>query len=410
MSTSKDMDFSKMLTSFDIELCRENLDDLVIAPFDKTQAKGIGYNIAASDLFYSLKKSMPLKICHDDSGSYAIIKPNDTVLVLSYEYLKTNNCVAGTFHSKVRGAASGLGNVSTTLDPNWKGMLLISINNPTSRKIKVPITIKKDGKTERCSLLTLVPFRNPCPLEKDGETWSFHLDNPPMRADIWSDLIDKPNRWFHNKKYKKFQSFIQKMINFSPKENDVTNTLKEILNKVTQLEVALKAEYSLPDVKKSLFELQQMILKDYPYLKMKFDKMNKEINDKENGIDIESCLKKAKSGDETSAIAINELVDPLLKSLRDDCEYLILCDEVEQIHKFVSYNVETWWKYGRIKTVINDYVFANLAAIIASVLIVLALILGNNFFASDSLAIKIIVAIIPTLLSFIINHFRRKDD
>ena len=146
MSTSKDMDFSKMLTSFDIELCRENLDDLVIAPFDKTQAKGIGYNIAASDLFYSLKKSMPLKICHDDSGSYAIIKPNDTVLVLSYEYLKTNNCVAGTFHSKVRGAASGLGNVSTTLDPNWKGMLLISINNPTSRKIKVPITIKKDGK------------------------------------------------------------------------------------------------------------------------------------------------------------------------------------------------------------------------------------------------------------------------
>lgn len=192
MSAPTDVNSSKILTSFDIKQCRESLDDLVIAPFDKAQAKGIGYNIAASDLFYSLKKSMPLKICHDDSGSYAVINPNDTVLVLSYEYLKTNDFVAGTFHSKVRGAASGLGNVSTTLDPNWKGMLLISINNPTSSKIKVPITIKKDGKTERCSLLTLVPFRNTCPPEKDGETWSFHLDNPPMRADIWSDLIDKP--------------------------------------------------------------------------------------------------------------------------------------------------------------------------------------------------------------------------
>lgn len=410
MSAPTDVNSSKILTSFDIKQCRESLDDLVIAPFDKAQAKGIGYNIAASDLFYSLKKSMPLKICHDDSGSYAVINPNDTVLVLSYEYLKTNDFVAGTFHSKVRGAASGLGNVSTTLDPNWKGMLLISINNPTSSKIKVPITIKKDGKTERCSLLTLVPFRNTCPPEKDGETWSFHLDNPPMRADIWSDLIDKPNRWFHNKKYKKFQSFIQKMINFSPEENDVTNMLKEILNKVTQLEVALKAEYSLPDVKKSLFELQQMILKDYPYLKKKYDKMKKEINNKENGIDIEDCLEKAKSGDNASTIAINELVDPLLKSLRDECEYLILCDEVEQIHKYVSHNVETWWKYGKLKTFLNDYVLANLAAIIASAFILIALFLGNNFFGTDSLALKIIVAIVPTLLSFIINHFNNKSN
>ena len=67
--------------------------------------------------------------------------------------------IAGTFHSKVRCSAMGLGNVSTTLDPNWRGKLLFSLNNPTKRKIKLVIEEKNDGDRKAVGLITMVLYR-----------------------------------------------------------------------------------------------------------------------------------------------------------------------------------------------------------------------------------------------------------
>ena len=130
--------FSTMLTEPDIIECRKKHQGILIAPFDAKKAKGIGYNISPSDLIYSIKKGGPQKIIDCEEGSYTYINPNDTVLILSYEYIQSDSKIAGTFHSRVRNSAKGLGNVSTTLDPGWKGMLLVAINNPTKKRVKLP--------------------------------------------------------------------------------------------------------------------------------------------------------------------------------------------------------------------------------------------------------------------------------
>lgn len=42
--------------------CRRELRDILIAPFDESKCKGIGYNISPSELCYSVKKKHLLQI------------------------------------------------------------------------------------------------------------------------------------------------------------------------------------------------------------------------------------------------------------------------------------------------------------------------------------------------------------
>lgn len=116
--------------------CRRELRDILIAPFSESKCKGIGYNISPSELCYSVKKKYLLQVHRTDQETYVLIPPHDTVLILSYEYLQVSSGVAGCFLSRLRPVTQGLGNISTTLDPCWKGMLLLAINNPSSKKVK----------------------------------------------------------------------------------------------------------------------------------------------------------------------------------------------------------------------------------------------------------------------------------
>lgn len=125
------------LLAEDYRKARKEVSDIVIAPFDENKAKGVGYNLAASMLVYSVNKKRLVKVKENDREVYIEIAPHDTVLTLSHEYLVVDGDIAGTFHSKVRCSAMGLGNVSTTLDPNWRGKLLFSLNNPTKQLQKV---------------------------------------------------------------------------------------------------------------------------------------------------------------------------------------------------------------------------------------------------------------------------------
>ena len=117
-------------------VCRRELRDILIAPFSESKCKGIGYNISPSELCYSVKKKYLLQVHRTDQATYVLIPPHDTVLTLSYEYLQVSSGVAGCFLSRLRPVTQGLGNISTTLDPCWKGMLLLAINNPSSKKVK----------------------------------------------------------------------------------------------------------------------------------------------------------------------------------------------------------------------------------------------------------------------------------
>lgn len=128
-----------MLSRDDIRLALAE-GHLKIFPFEPKNLTGIGYNLSTTDFAFSINQGILLTIHRKitDSGveRYVTIPANDTVLFFSKEYIEVDHTLAGTFHSKVSRVSEGLGHISTTLDATWKGQLLISVNNPTSKGIK----------------------------------------------------------------------------------------------------------------------------------------------------------------------------------------------------------------------------------------------------------------------------------
>lgn len=367
--------------------CRDELKDIIIAPFSNKKAKGIGYNLSPSELIYSLRKKGLMPICHDSSGSYIKIRSHDTILILSYEYLQVNNNICGTFHSRVRGSAKGMGNVSTTLDPGWKGMLLFSINNPTKRSIRLDIFEKKDGQIENSSLLTLAPFR--MRTGDDVDLLTFHLDNPPMRADIWDELIEPPHRFCKNREYQKFKGIIRKVIEFKPVENDTVKRINTLLDLLIDLKCTIVVDENFNESKKTLIHIQRMITEENKTLKEKIERLEKEVTKKrsERGI-------------------IIELIDSVIR----ECQYIRMCDEVNQLHKFIHENVESVWKRRRISQIFFQFIYPNLGAILSSFILLIILfgfywIPGIEFLNSLS---RVAISIIPTIVSIIFSFAHNK--
>lgn len=220
--------------------CRRELRDILIAPFDESKCKGIGYNISPSELCYSVKKKHLLQIHRTEQEIYVLIPPHDTILTLSHEYLQISAEVAGCFLSRLHPVTQGLGNISTTLDPCWKGMLLLAINNPSSQKVKLTLSKKKDDKMDPVAISTMVLWKTAPLTDSKNEVLTFRLDNPAMRTDIWSELIAEPCRSFWPQRYRQFQSLIHTLSNYQPDENN-PDWLIQMQYALDQLQIAVES-------------------------------------------------------------------------------------------------------------------------------------------------------------------------
>lgn len=386
METKDVNEYYGPLTAPQIIKCRNELKDIIIVPFFDKKAKGIGYNLSPSELIYSLRRRGLVPICHDSSGSYIKIRPHDTVLILSYEYLQVNNNICGTFHSRVRCSAKGMGSVSTTLDPGWKGMLLFSINNPTKKSVRLDIFEKSDGQIENSSLLTLVPSR--IHTHDGSDLLTFHLDNPPMRADIWDELIDPPHRIRKNKEYQRFKAIIRRVIEFQPVESDTIRRIDKLIDLLMDLKCAFGVDNRLNEAKKILIHIQRMVSEEDGRLKEKINQ-------------VETAIK-----DEQDQEAVIELIDSVYR----ECQYIRMCDEVDQMHKFIHENIEAVWKKGWFSRVFFRWVYPNLGAILSS--LILLFILLVFYFIPEINLVEIVsgiaISTIPTILSIIFNFIHNR--
>jgi len=145
--------------------------EIVIFPFNEDDLTPVGYNLNPSDFVFSLKSK---DLVPEVNGAYSI-QPHDTVLILTQEAVWVSKKIAGTFHSKVGVVSAGFGHISTTLDPDWKGPLLISLNNPTDSSLELP---------SDKSFVTLVFYKVRTPALKDH-------DNLPNRTDIIKKISDE---------------------------------------------------------------------------------------------------------------------------------------------------------------------------------------------------------------------------
>ncbi len=121
MSLYSDKDITKSLNK-----------DIVIEPFTPKRLTPIGYDFTVGEYVYSLESG----IINIADGAYAI-PPKNTVQIMTKESLWVSGRIGGTFHSKVSLVSKGLSHISTTLDPNWYGPLLITLRNNTDKAINL---------------------------------------------------------------------------------------------------------------------------------------------------------------------------------------------------------------------------------------------------------------------------------
>lgn len=387
----------RQFSTGDIKNFRKNLDTVIIAPYNEKQVKGVGYNLTASNMIYSLSKHKLLTIYDYKDGRYFKLKSKDTALVLSYEYFSLDSNVAGNFYSRVRRVSEGLGHISTTLDPNWKGMFLIAINNTTKHTLKVQISSVFEGKEEKNGIATVVlkGINNECS-DKDNVLDNLNLDNPAMRIDILKELTHEPSHVLHNSGYKAFKKLVEKLDDFKPIETEITRDVNKIKEKLIGIRNAIMYENNFPKAKSLISSLDWFNFDKNDELKIK-------INDLKVYLDYENHQLYMERNEVNKKISL----------LKKECDYILLCEKVSQIHDLINSHVNYHHKFGLVKKAlltIND----NITFIILLLTLIFFIFLLFNIFVQRTnenpatLYSSIGLALVSTFINLVVVKVNNK--
>lgn len=146
----------------DTDIINENASHgLTITPFNEECLKGASYDITPTVIAMSTRTGMLEKVYEDKKYPYRLyifVRAKDTVLIVSREFIVVPKNMAGYVVSRVSKVSEGFGHISTSIDPNWEGALLIGLSNPTSKPIKVyvgDIITEDNSSKQKYSLATL---------------------------------------------------------------------------------------------------------------------------------------------------------------------------------------------------------------------------------------------------------------
>lgn len=138
---------------------------LTIKPFNEECLKGASYDITPTVIAMSTKTGMLEKVYEDKKYPYRyyiFVKAKDTVLIVSNEYIVVPKNIAGYVVSRVSKVSEGFGHISTSIDPNWKGALLIGLSNPSSKPIKVFVGNNSGEKDNTLATLSFHYLNSAC--------------------------------------------------------------------------------------------------------------------------------------------------------------------------------------------------------------------------------------------------------
>jgi dCTP deaminase len=150
-------------------------EGLCIEPFDKKYLTPVGYDLRVGIEGYSWKQKRIIPIEPDKPIQ---IEANDTVVIRTLESLTLSKKVSATIHSIVsKVIPKGLSHISTTIDPGWRGKLLISVHN------------NRDSSTE---LRFEEPLCTVC-FYRVGMASTINRATSEDRDDLWDQLVEKAN-------------------------------------------------------------------------------------------------------------------------------------------------------------------------------------------------------------------------
>lgn len=127
MGILTDTDLTNLITD---EKNWSDKNKLHIFPYDPESLTPIGYDLRVGPQYGS---SIDAKLYSLDPDDKVIIKPGDTVLITTLEDIgmPQDRTISAFITSKVSKVSRGLSHISTNIDPDWKGPLLIALHNPS---------------------------------------------------------------------------------------------------------------------------------------------------------------------------------------------------------------------------------------------------------------------------------------
>ena len=162
---------------------------IYLYPFDEKSLTPVGYDIRVGEKYSSALKTDHFTL---REGELIEIKPKDTILITSLEKIgmPKNRKISALILSQVSKVSKGLSHISTTIDPDWEGKLLIAIHNHSRDKVEL-----RFGEP----FCTVVFFENKSPSTKD-------CCKIPDRLDIYEQ------KWIEQTKKAKKKELIKSMI------------------------------------------------------------------------------------------------------------------------------------------------------------------------------------------------------
>lgn len=186
-----------LLSNNDIKRELIKAKNISIYPLMVENIKGSSINLTASAYAWDIKGKQSVV---DDKKKKISIKANSTVAIFTQEAIWVSRRIGGTYHPRVSLVAKGLSNISTTLDPQWYGLSLVTVSNTTDEDIEIRVGD---------AFVSVMFYYLNTPATKGI------IDNQASRPDIYSKftLTDDDEEFLSQQWHRNYHGILQKMKN-----------------------------------------------------------------------------------------------------------------------------------------------------------------------------------------------------
>lgn len=184
-----------LLSNNDIKREIIRAKNISIYPLTTENIKGSSINLTASPHAWNIEDKKSILSVNKKK---LVIPANSTVSIFTQEAIWVSRRVGGTYHPRVSLVAKGLGNISTTLDPQWYGLSLVSVSNNSEKSIEIRV-----GE----SFVSVMLYYLKTPATKGI------IDNQASRPDLYSkfELTDEDEEFLSQQWHRNYHGIVQNM-------------------------------------------------------------------------------------------------------------------------------------------------------------------------------------------------------
>lgn len=114
---------------------------------------------------------------------------------------------------------------------------------------------------------------------------------------------------------------------------------------------------------------------------------------------------KAKSLDDLRQNEHSESESRLLR----ECQYLIMCDEIDQHDKFIRHQIAQYWEGRGFTRFLKKWILPNLTVLFVIIFIAGIILLSKSYSMSEKVLISAITSIVTIIIEYISRKFADKN-